>query len=428
MKQIMYGTVSALALMLAVHGVAKAQSSSFDEQSATAKVSGKATIQNNISDFSSIANSNQVEDNAFAHATGAFNVLQNQSINSAVQQGMAIGAVVNKDGNGQPQSDNDTRAKVHLDGKVGGYGEDVNSAFAATINGDNEIETNAFSNAAGAFNVLQNASTNSTVQQGMSIAAVINNGGDAFDDDPADLSAKAKVKLHASVTGNDSTEATINGGISLGDGNGNSLEDNAFQHAKGAFNVLQNQSINSSVQQGMAISAQVNRIDLDDASDDSDSSRTRASAKSSATAYVKNNTAGTYISPIVLNGQNGIEDNAFESAKGAFNVMQNQSINSAVQQGMAISAVVNKDPDGGKGDTGDAFDLPGQKALSKVYLAATVSGNTATPFLGSTTINTNNLITNHAFENAAGAFNVLQNASVNSAVQQSMSISAVVNK
>jgi hypothetical protein len=427
MKQIMYGTVSALALMLAVHGVAKAQSSSFDEQSATAKVSGKATIQNNISDFSSIANSNQVEDNAFAHATGAFNVLQNQSINSAVQQGMAIGAVVNKDGNGQPQSDNDTRAKVHLDGKVGGYGEDVNSAFAATINGDNEIETNAFSNAAGAFNVLQNASTNSTVQQGMSIAAVINKGGDAFDDDPADLSAKAKVKLHASVKGNDSTEATINGGISLGDGNGNSLEDNAFQHAKGAFNVLQNQSINSSVQQGMAISAQVNRIDLDDVSDDNDSSRTRASAKSSATAYVTGNMAGAYANTL-FEGQNGIEDNAFESAKGAFNVMQNQSINSAVQQGMAISAVVNKDPDGGKGDTGDAFDLPGQKALSKVYLAATVSGNTATPILGNTIINTNNLIHNNAFDNAAGAFNVLQNVSVNSAVQQSMSISAVVNK
>jgi hypothetical protein len=44
----------------------------------------------------SFSNTNTITDHAFEHATGAFNILQNASINSSVQQGMAIGAVVNK--------------------------------------------------------------------------------------------------------------------------------------------------------------------------------------------------------------------------------------------------------------------------------------------------------------------------------------------
>lgn len=429
MKKVMYGTVSALALLLAAHGVASAQ----DAQTSTASVGNSTFVGFNNGGASpfftnDVDVSNNIDDTAFTLAKGAFNVLQNQSINSAVQQGMAIAAVVNH--TGTPASDNTASAGV-------GQSTNVlfNSAFNADINGnpaldagENEIEANAFQNAKGAFNVLQNASINSNVQQGLSIAAIVNHGNDQFDDDPTHLTANAGVSQAATIFVNHGEHASIGSSL-FGDRSaiekGNSIENSAFSNAAGAFNVLQNESVNSSTQQGLSIAAVVSRTDQSDNSDDNDDTTANARAQNSQNAGVSANTSGNSILE-ALQGQNGIVDNAFSGAAGAFSVLQNQSINSSVQQAMSIAAVVNRESDGD--GASELFDLPGQSALSTASLSAAVTGNSANVGPATfTDVASSNLIANNAFSHAAGAFNVLQNASVNSAVQQSMSISAVVN-
>jgi hypothetical protein len=174
----------------------------------------------------------------------------------------------------------------------------------------------------------------------------------------------------------------------------------------------------------MAIAAQVNHTDRDDGAGDGDASTTSVQAHANATATVTNDHAIGHPVLIDIVGNNTIRDSAFTNAAGAFNVLQNASIQSTVQQGMAIAAIVNSDKDG---DPLAAFDLDHQVALSSAVLNATVTGNATTPGAG-IGINASNTITNAAFQHAKGAFQVMQNQSTNSAVQQTMSISAVVNK
>jgi hypothetical protein len=556
MKKALYGTVSALALILAAHGVAQAQQRSSANTNAGAAVQGNNSngpfANTLIIDFGS---DNLIDDNAFDHAKGAFNVLQNQSINSAVQQEMSIAAIVNQAGT--PDNDSDSGAGVKLgssveanaasqariannsnlitdeafshaagafnvlqdkavnsavqqgmaiaaivnrgnglddDGKIltanasadTTAAQQLNNAIGASVASPNTINYDAFKNAKGAFQVLQNSSIDSSVQQATAIAAIVNNGGgadslnsalasavisgsvnralsagasisssnlianNAFENAKGAFNVLQNLSINSDVqqgmsiavivnsggTGaggvqNFQSEAGVLGDAAVENSNAqaahvdsfNAIDNVAFDHAGGAFNVLQNRSINSDVQQGMAIAAQVNRIDRDEGATDNDTHFGSAAAQSPAKASVLSNTTGDLVVNNVT-GFNVLQDNAFNHAAGAFNVLQNASINSAVQQGMAIAAIVNRDNDG---DPFAAFDLDQQHALSTAVLSATVTGNTGSAG-GFTNILASNTITNHAFDNAKGAFQVMQNQSVNSAVQQTMSISAIVNK
>src|SRR5260370_11476614 len=79
-KQILLGTVSAMALLLAAHGAVQAQSTSTTNTSS------------NVASGVTVDTSNEIEAFAFKHFTGALQVQQNGSVNSSVSQNMAIDA------------------------------------------------------------------------------------------------------------------------------------------------------------------------------------------------------------------------------------------------------------------------------------------------------------------------------------------------
>jgi len=248
MKQVILGTVSALALTLAVAGVAKADG---DGNLAVAASAASNGVFGNWAVFTAVFSDNEIDRQAFQNAKGAFNVGQNQSINSSVQQSMAIGAVISNDSSDQVKGDDQTSLALS-----GGFSAVAgNWALLDGVFGANEIENQAFQNAKGAFNVLQNRSVNSGVSQSMAIAAIVSKDTDG-DANPFENTALAGSRLGSVTAHNVAAGAVVGTLFHL---NQNQITDNAFQNAAGAFNVLQNASINSSVQQSMAIGAVVNK-------------------------------------------------------------------------------------------------------------------------------------------------------------------------
>jgi hypothetical protein len=251
MKQVILGTVSALALTLAVAGGAYAGPTSTNE-TAIAVSDASNLVLFNFAIGGLVIGDNEIDRDAFEHAKGAFNVGQNQSINSSVQQSMAIAAVINS-----PSSDDTTKSGSNELGLAASGGTSIvaaNFALFDAVLGANEIENDAFKDAKGAFQVLQNRSINSGVSQSMAIGAVVSKDRDNDANPFGNQTALAASDLDSAVVGNVAALAVV-GRL----GNTNLITDHAFQHAAGAFNVLQNASINSSVQQSMSIGAVVNR-------------------------------------------------------------------------------------------------------------------------------------------------------------------------
>ncbi|HKT18220.1 MAG TPA: hypothetical protein VJR47_09270 [Stellaceae bacterium] len=251
----MYGTVSALALVLALGGVAKANDHHHAKsEAAIAGAFTGAGVVGNGAVYNAILGDNEIDDHAFTNATGAFNIGQNASINSAVQQSMAIAAVVNTDGSDTVKEGSNELALA----AAGGYNfVGCNDACLTLLGGGNEIENAAFEYATGAFQILQNRSVNSAVSQSMAIGAVVNTDGrdaNTF----GNQTALAVSALGADVVGNHAGGTLTLPNLFDSFTNNNVITDSSFQHATGAFNVLQNASLNSSVQQGMAIGAVVN--------------------------------------------------------------------------------------------------------------------------------------------------------------------------
>src|SRR5260370_3466691 len=114
------------------------------------------------------------------------------------------------------------------------------------------------------------------------------------------------------VSGNTATNASIPSVDS--EGTDNSIEDQAFKHAKGAVQVQQNRSINSSTGQNMDI--------------DPISNPGGGAGQVSATASVTRNVNGNSAAGSSGAGGNSITDGAFKHAKGAFHGQQNSSIHS----------------------------------------------------------------------------------------------------
>ncbi|HXZ00185.1 MAG TPA: hypothetical protein VEI03_09305 [Stellaceae bacterium] len=237
MNKIMYGTVSALALMLAVTGSAMAweDPGHHDKTKATslAAAGSDSFVGFNTAAFTDVAGDNQISDYSFQNAAGAFNVAQNESINSSVSQSLAVAAIIG--------SASDETALAFAGGWSGAF---FNHAFLSAVDEENTMSSYTFQKAEGAFNVMQNQSINSAVQQDLAVAAIV---------DPPTFSkatAVAVSDLGSAVTGNCATGVGIGGWHSA-----NNLENFTFQDAKGAFNVLQNASVNSSVQQSLAVGA-----------------------------------------------------------------------------------------------------------------------------------------------------------------------------
>jgi hypothetical protein len=253
MKKVMYGTVSALALMLAATGIANAkyERDRTKDQVAIAFAGSDAFVGFNCAYATAVFGDNEIDRNAFGQAKGAFNVGQNESVNSAVAQSMAVAAVINS-----PDSSDTAPSGANQLALAGAGGHQAvigNSATWTLATSHNEIEDNAFGQSAGAFQVLQNHSINSAVQQDMAVAAIVNNDQDSDSNNFANEASLASSQLSAAVAWNHVGISAV-GSFR----NTNSLTDNAFGQAKGAYNVLQNASINSSVQQSMAIGAIVN--------------------------------------------------------------------------------------------------------------------------------------------------------------------------
>lgn len=211
MKKMIFGTVSAVALLVAVHGVGNADT----------RTSSNASYNDAIA--TKVDNENSVE-HAFRGAEGAIQSQQNASINSAASQNMSITASVGGHG---ARADADTHSRVRH-----------NVAVFDKVNSENEVEDGAFNHAAGAIQVQQNASINSSATQNTAIAASIFGNGHAAND----------ADLRAQVSGNCAFLVAVTGP--------NEIE-NAFRGVRGAVSVQQNNSINSAVNQQLSIAVSV---------------------------------------------------------------------------------------------------------------------------------------------------------------------------
>ena len=213
MKKMVFGTVSAVALLVAVHGVGNADTRTSSNASGNDAI---ATI---------VHNRNNVED-AFGGAEGAIQSQQNASINSAVSQNMSISASV---GGGSARADADTHSRVR-----------GNGALLDAVDSRNSLHGDAFNGAEGAIQVQQNASINSSVTQNTAISASVFGHGHVAND--ADLSAQ--------VTRNCAVLVAVTGPNNISD---------AFEGTRGAVSVQQNNSVNSAVNQQLSITASIRR-------------------------------------------------------------------------------------------------------------------------------------------------------------------------
>jgi hypothetical protein len=430
MKQTLYGTVSALALMLAAHGAAVAG----DSNLANASTDVSITNDNASGIFSGVTNT--INDNAFQDATGAFQVQQNNSVNSAASQNMAIGALNDRDDSTDVALATSTLTASNNSVKnstVLGFNNIFNNAFSSasgafqvqqansiqsgdaqnmaigaqvtgsrgrpngfatasteiTVNspvnvtnvsviGFNDIFNDAFQNASGAFQVQQDNSINSLVSQNMAIGAQ-----SVENEDPA-------ATAETSITWN-SRVFSLADGVFVGDSNftGN----NAFQNAAGAFEVQQNNSASSQTSQNMAIGVQT----VAASADPSASASSEISVVGLATEFA---TIGEIN---IFSDTNTITDNAFQNATGAFQVQQNNSIMSQTAQNMAIGAQTTRTHAGSSADATSTFFV-----FDNEVAASSVDGN--------------NLVSGNAFQNATGAFQVQQNNAINSQTTQNMAI------
>jgi hypothetical protein len=211
MKKMIFGTVSAVALLITVHGVGNADTSTSSNASGNDAI---ATV---------VHNRNSVED-AFGGAEGAIQSQQNASINSAASQNMSITASV---GNGGGRADADTSSRVR-----------GNGALLDAVDSRNSLRDDAFDHAEGAIQVQQNASINSSVTQNTAISASIFGWGHVAND----------ADLRAQVSGNCATLVAVTGPNTISD---------AFERVRGAVSVQQNNSINSAVNQQLSIAASI---------------------------------------------------------------------------------------------------------------------------------------------------------------------------
>jgi hypothetical protein len=189
-----------------------------------------------------VAGDNDIEVGTFQAASGAFQVQQNNSENGSTQQNMAVAAVTATGGSVSSLATSTEADLAHT----------VSGNFPLTgITGRNLID-DGFQGAKGAFQVQQTSNEDSAVGQNMAIVAVdAQNTGTAA----AGATGPDAAKTTTTVTNNTAGIFFGTPGFKVTIGTTNEILTSSFQNAKGAFQVQQDGSVNSSVGQNMAITA-----------------------------------------------------------------------------------------------------------------------------------------------------------------------------
>jgi hypothetical protein len=361
MKHLMYGSVSAFALLLALHGAAKADATLSTSVTLTAANPALGVL---------VDSANAIDDLSFFAAAGAFQVQQNNSVNSSASQNAAIDArSLNHASIGVGQLNTALSANLNT----------VNTALGVLVLSLNRITNDSFDAASGQFQVQQNQAVNSTTGQNSAITALVDSGAGI-----GALQAGVAAASNTTTYNNASDTAVINT---------NAIDD-SFEGASGVFQIQQNASINSSTQQNVAVSS---------VADPGGAVSVSQVSLAAASAAVTDNRS--YDNTVASSNQ--VNPDSFLAASGVFQVQQSNSINSAATQNMAVGAV-----DAGLVFTGN------QLALAD--LDAEETGNISIGDL----VAASNRITG-SFQDASGAFQVQQNNSINSAASQNMAVAAV---
>jgi len=176
----------------------------------------------------------------------------------------------------------------------------------------------------------------------------------------------------------------------------NTIDDLAFFAASGAFQVQQNNSVNSVASQNAAVDARAESLTLDIVAQVNIATSDSLDAANPAVA-------------VAVTSTNTISGNAFGAASGAFQVQQNQAINSVTGQNQGIGAISD----------------PGGVVIASQIGVAEQTNDTTDNVSTAVLVTNANLIAGAAFAGASGAFQVQQNASVDSSTQQNMAVSAI---
>jgi hypothetical protein len=144
----------------------------------------------------------------------------------------------------------------------------------------------------------------------------------------------------------------------------------------------------------------------------------------------------------VTEGTNKLDDHSFKDAIGLFQINQNTGQNAAVQSGASVSAVVETPSsfDGGSDSASRAHNatiaksriegkVDGAESLERLHsgdLEDVLSDYSGSHHGHHSEVESRNTITDDAFKNAAGIFNINQNTGANALVQSSIAVAATI--
>ena len=234
-----------VAAVIAQNNIGGNQNSTFNADSTqTARVDANSGNNNSLRSPAADA-TNTLNGDAFRNGEGVFSVLQNNGGNVAGNNGNVVSAFIadgNVDVNGINTFNTDSTQNARVDSTV------LNGNTSTEQGGDdtNRISSAAFSNTQGVVSVLQNNGPNSAINNGNTVAAIINDcttctGTFNF----------TSTSAQTSVVVAGSSMATHAGGSD----NTNSISGTAFSNVSGVYSITQNNAPNSAISNGNTVSA-----------------------------------------------------------------------------------------------------------------------------------------------------------------------------
>lgn len=387
-------SVSALALGVVI-------SSSAIADTFTANKSQTTTAGGGTSSATSVANYNTLDMNAFQNAVGVINPLQNTGANSALSNGNTVDAVI---------ADGGTSGNLTF---YVNSGQSANQTGGSDVHelgvlDDNTLTDQSFQNAAGVISVLQNNGSESAINNGNAVAAVIVDGTDALaTNNEFDVEHQQTATVGPGFFSQNIYDADVTS-------NTNTIDADAFGNAEGVMSAAQNNGPNSAINNGNAVAAV---IDPDgDVQGDRDFS---VSASQDATVNPNNSSHEEDSTD-----SNTISEGAFSYARGVGSILQNNGANSALNNGNSVSAIVTSYG----ADNGGTTLLVGSSQTAMVE-----SSNNPGPYSGPNLDSQDhsddtNLISGGVLGNGQGVFSALQNNGANSAMSNGNAVAAIIGE
>lgn len=376
---------------------------------------------------------NLITDQAFMQADGVFSMIQNNGPNSAINNGNSVAAIIVGGAGGAPNTPgsntgtDEFEARAIFRALVQASGNNRNVSRQRPINAlssdDNEISGAAFQQSEGVFSVLQNNGSNSAINNGNVVAAIVADGA-ILNDAGSFFATTGDGRVQRSqVIAADSGSLNLNEEVSAPDDN--EITGTAFKFADGVFSVGQNNGANAAINNGNVVTAYINGNN----NNVTTTGNYEFTVVSIQEATVDATVAGAAIestevdSPdsnlITGTGGLGTDTAAFNKAQGVFSVLQNNAANSALDNGNTVAAVVSD----GNVDVADiTFSATGDQTAmvgSAGAVGTISSGETDSP--------DTNTINNDAFGASQGVFSVLQNNGPNSAINNGNTVAAIMN-